>query len=73
MVRSLSTALVIPPRRASVHPAQEYGLWRFLMEERRLRLLETRASIWIDLEDQADTSVSARRFERVDEVCLHVS
>lgn len=54
-------------------PLDVFGLWQFLMEERHgFELLEARASIWIDLEDQADMSVSAGQFERVDEVCLHV-
>ena len=54
-------------------PLDVFGLWRFLMEARHgFELLEARASIWIDLEDQADMSVSAGQFERVDEVCLHV-
>ena len=54
-------------------PLDIFGLWRFLMAERHgFDLLETRASIWIDLEDQADVSFGSGEFERVDEVCLHV-
>jgi hypothetical protein len=54
-------------------PLDVFGLWQFLMEERHdFELLEARASIWIDLEDQTDMSFSAGQFERVDEVCLHV-
>jgi hypothetical protein len=54
-------------------PLDIFGLWQFLMENRHgFELLETRASIWIDLEGQADMSFSAGQFERVDEICLHV-
>ena len=54
-------------------PLDIFGLWQYLMAERHgFDLVEARASIWIDLEDQADVSFGRGEFERVDEVCLHV-
>ncbi len=54
-------------------PLDIFSLWQFLMEQRHgFEVVEADASIWIDVEDQADMSFSTGQFERVDEVCLHV-
>jgi hypothetical protein len=71
--------VLVRPRGSSVSPSPRFipleifGLWELLMSERhRFEVLDRRASVWIDVEDQPDMSFSSGQFERVDEVCLHV-
>ena len=54
-------------------PLDVFGLWSFLMQSRHgFHLLETETSIWMDIENSAEVSVSSDHLERVDEICLHV-
>jgi len=43
-----------------------------MVERHGFEVLDRRASVWIDVEDEQEMSFSSGQFERVDEICLHV-
>jgi len=54
-------------------PLDVFELWSYLMRHRHgFQLVESEASIWMDIEDSQDISVASSQLERVDEVSLHV-
>jgi hypothetical protein len=54
-------------------PLEVFGLWTYLMRHRHgFQVIDSETSIWMDVEDGPELSVSSDHLERVDEICLHV-
>ena len=54
-------------------PLEIFGLWEYLMTHKHdFEVLDSRASLWLDMEDSPDTAYGEAQFERVTEVTAFV-
>lgn len=54
-------------------PLEIYGLWEFLMTQKHgFAVSESRASLWLDMEDAPEAAYGESQYERVTEVTVFV-
>ena len=70
---------LIRPIRSSLQPTvryvplEIYGLWEFLMRNKHgFEVIETRASLWLDMDNSPEAAYGEGQYERVTEVTAFV-
>ena len=54
-------------------PLEIYGLWEFLIRNKHgFEVIESRASLWLDMEDSPETAYGEEQYDRVTEVTAFV-
>ena len=54
-------------------PLEIFGLWEYMMQTRHgFEIVESRASLWLDMEDSPESAYNENQYERVTEVTAFV-
>jgi len=70
LIRPIRSTLPATPRYV---PLEIFGLWEFLMRNKHgFEVVETQASLWLDMDDSPEAAYGEEQYERVTEVTAFV-